>query len=194
MIKFKEIKASKYTTQALCFLLIIFISKPSFAAKDVILRLGDIGRYALPAYAAAVPVVKKDWEGFEQIIISIVAVQLATEGLKRVVREPRPDGGSTLSFPSGHVSAAFTAPAFINRRYGFAQSVPLYGLASFVGYSRLHVSDGQNKPAHHVQDVLAGAALAIGMTWLITKPYMDKVNIEPEVGGGRFGVNVSKQW
>jgi hypothetical protein len=45
------------------------------------------------------------------------------------------------SFPSGHTSAAFIGPTFIHQRYGFVQAIPLYMLASFVGYTYAMLSD-----------------------------------------------------
>ena len=62
---------------------------------------------------------------------------------------------STSSFPSGHASAAFTAAGVLS------QGDPLwpvyYGLAVVVASSRVYVK------MHHASDVLAGAAIGIGV-------------------------------
>ena len=66
------------------------------------------------------------------------------------IRTPR-----TSSFPSGHASSAFTAAGILS------QGDPLwpvyYGIAAVVAGSRVYVK------MHHASDVLAGAALGIGL-------------------------------
>ena len=61
----------------------------------------------------------------------------------------------TSSFPSGHASAAFTAAGVLS------QGDPLwplyYGLAVVVSSSRVYVK------MHHASDVVAGAAIGIGL-------------------------------
>ena len=69
------------------------------------------------------------------------------------IRSPR-----TSSFPSGHASSAFTAAAVLS------QGDPLwpvyYGIAVVVASSRVYVK------VHHASDVVAGAALGIGLAAL----------------------------
>ena len=74
-------------------------------------------------------------------------------------------GHELQSFPSGHTSAAFSGASFIHFRYGLKYGIPLYCLASFTGYSRIHA----NK--HHIEDVMAGAGIAILSSWYFTSPY-----------------------
>lgn len=66
------------------------------------------------------------------------------------LRTPR-----STSFPSGHASSAFTAATIL------AQGDPLwplyYGVAAVVASSRVYVK------IHHASDVIAGAALGIGI-------------------------------
>ena len=66
------------------------------------------------------------------------------------VRRPQ-----TSSFPSGHASAAFTAAGVLS------QGDPLwpvyYGVAAVVASSRVYVK------MHHASDVVAGAAIGIGV-------------------------------
>ena len=61
----------------------------------------------------------------------------------------------TSSFPSGHASAAFTAAGVLS------QGDPLwpvyYGVAAVVSSSRVYVK------MHHASDVIAGAAIGIGV-------------------------------
>jgi undecaprenyl-diphosphatase len=64
----------------------------------------------------------------------------------------------TSSFPSGHASAAFTAAGVLS------QGDPLwplyYGLAAVVASSRVYVK------MHHASDVIAGAAIGVGLAAL----------------------------
>ncbi len=95
---------------------------------------------------------------------------LATELVKNTVRRPRPDGGDTKSFFSGHTSTAFVTSAFLyreaddlldqNMEAGFSRDAlkmtsftVLYGWAAYVGYSRM----ADNK--HYLTDVVVGAAV-----------------------------------
>ncbi len=78
----------------------------------------------------------------------------ATEALKFTFNEKRPNGGDH-SFPSGHTSFAFTGAEFIRKEYGGWWGVPAYGIASYVGFSRVRSHE------HYTHDVLAGALIGI---------------------------------
>jgi len=79
-----------------------------------------------------------------------------TQGLKLSVNRHRPDG-TRFSFPSGHASATFATATVLQRHYGWKVGVPAYGMAAYVGASRLQ----ENR--HYMSDVIFGAALgAIG--------------------------------
>lgn len=72
------------------------------------------------------------------------------------LRQPR-----TTSFPSGHASAAFTAAALLSEG---SSAAPLwYGLATVVAMSRIHVK------IHHASDVVAGAAIGVGLGAVATR-------------------------
>ncbi len=73
--------------------------------------------------------------------------------LKNTVHRTRPDGSNALSFPSGHTSTAFAAATVLQSHYGLKVGIPAYGMASFIGASRMA------SRAHHLSDVLAGATL-----------------------------------
>ena len=72
------------------------------------------------------------------------------------IRTPR-----TSSFPSGHASSAFTAAGILS------QDDPLwpvyYGIAALVASSRVYVK------MHHASDVLAGAAIGVGLAVVARK-------------------------
>lgn len=92
---------------------------------------------------------------------------LVNGGIKSLFRRKRPEWVAELprphklrtpmssSFPSGHASAAFVAAGVLS------QGDPLwpayYGIAVVVASSRVYVK------IHHASDVLAGAALGIGL-------------------------------
>ena len=79
---------------------------------------------------------------------------VVTEALKYTFNETRPNG-EAHSFPSGHTSFAFTGAEFIRKEYGWWWGVPAYGIASYVGFSRVRSRE------HYTHDVLAGALIGI---------------------------------
>ena len=76
-----------------------------------------------------------------------------TFALKNTIRRTRPDDSNALSFPSGHTSTAFAAATVLQSHYGAKVGIPAYGIASFIGASRMA------SKAHHLSDVVAGAGL-----------------------------------
>lgn len=129
---------------------------------------GDILQLALPLSAALTTVVKKDWQGSKQLVLSYLTGFVVTHSLKKIVRKERPEGRNLFdAFPSGHTTSAFSGASFIQRRYGWQYGKWAYLGAVIVGVSRMEGPDGW----HDHWDVLAGAAIGIGSTYLFTKPY-----------------------
>ena len=126
---------------------------------------GDIILYALPASAALTTVLMEDKKGFWQFTKSFATNIVITGGLKYAINKARPFDGGGLAFPSGHTSITFQAASFIHRRYGFLYSIPGYILAGWTGYSRIYAT------RHDGYDVLAGAVVGIGSSFLFTTPY-----------------------
>ena len=62
--------------------------------------------------------------------------------------------------------------------------MPSYIAASYVAYTRV-ASD-----KHHVEDVLAGAAIGMLAGWYFTDPYED-ISIIPLANNGTYGVFIS---
>lgn len=98
-----------------------------------------------------------------------------TYGLKNTFNRPRPgvsypqlitpyEDVSSLSFPSGHTSEAFsTATAFSLKYPKWYVIAPAYFWAGSVGYSRMNLG------VHYPSDVLAGALLGTGTAFLTFK-------------------------
>ena len=147
------------------FLMFFMILPKSYALTTK--QAGDIGRYAIPLAGAGISLCMLDFEGILQLGFSTGIVQGTTEALKALTDEKRPNGSCCNSFPSGHVSSAFTGAAYIQFRYGALYSIPFYAAATYVAYSRVNVR------AHYVHDVLAGAALGVVGTYLSTTRYLD---------------------
>jgi len=78
-----------------------------------------------------------------------------TLALKFAVHRRRPDGSDYRSFPSGHTSGSFAIASVVDRVYGHGVGFPLYGVAAWIGFSRIR----QQK--HYPSDVIAGATLGV---------------------------------
>ena len=88
---------------------------------------------------------------------AIIVNGLYTFTLKYVVSRERPDGSDQLSFPSGHTSNAFASATVVHRHYGWKVGIPAYGVATFLGVSRMAAN------RHHFSDVVGGALLGYGV-------------------------------
>tara|TARA_B100001750_G_C15307386_1_gene495407 strand:+ start:162 stop:698 length:537 start_codon:yes stop_codon:yes gene_type:complete len=148
------------------FIIIYFIS--FLTAYSTERKIGDVLQVALPLTAISSTYYMKDMDGFKSFLKSYMITAGSTYLLKITTHKRRPDGSNYLSFPSGHTSAAFAGASFVHFRYGFKYSIPLYFLASFTGYSRVE------SKKHYVEDVVAGAGLAILSSWYFTSPYSKK--------------------
>ena len=173
--------------RAMLLVLGFCVADPSaVCGADRVRTAGNVLEYAMPAAAAGMMLWHKDGEGaLEFGEAGLLSVAL-TQGLKFTVDERRPDGGDQ-SFPSGHTSWAFCLAEFMRERYGWQSGLPAYAAASFVGYSRVE------SRSHHVHDVLAGAAIGIGSSWLFTTPY-NRWQVQAELGDGCFGLGLCRRW
>lgn len=80
-----------------------------------------------------------------------------TTGLKPLVGEKRPNGSnSTLSFPSGHTTAAFAFSSYVMAEHSFwPWGLGALALSSLTAASRI------NDNAHYLHDVAGGATIGI---------------------------------
>ncbi|PAF43183.1 phosphatase PAP2 family protein [Helicobacter sp. 11S02596-1] len=154
--------------------------------KDGFEIYGDIFQF-LPAMAAVVSLAQKDYKGLGYLAIgtgSTLAVTFATKysfvGISRshpswAKISQRPNNGSYDGFPSGHTASAFSAAGFMQRRYGWKWGVPTTILATLVGVSRVTAQ------RHTVTQVIAGAILGYGVSYLVTSKLNQNVNIDVDV-------------
>jgi membrane-associated phospholipid phosphatase len=129
---------------------------------------GDIILMALPASAALTTVIVKDRKGLWQFTKSFATNLVITGGLKYTIDKRRPFNSGGQAFPSGHTSITFQAASFVHKRYGFKYSIPAYALAGWTGYSRIYAT------RHDGWDVLAGAVVGIGSSFIFTTPYQQE--------------------
>jgi len=151
---------------SILFILIYFTS--FISAYSLEREIGDVMQLALPVAAISSTYYMNDYDGFKSFLKSYMTTISTTYILKNITYKLRPDGTDHMSFPSGHTSSAFAGASFVHFRYGIKYSVPLYLLAGFTGYSRIE----SNK--HYIEDVIAGAGLAILSSWYFTPSYNKK--------------------
>jgi len=141
----------------------------------------------IPAAAYGGTFYMDDKDGRPQFLKSLITNTAVTFGLKLAVDKERPDKSDDNSFPSGHTSTAFQGAAFIHKRYGFKYSLPAYAGAVSVGYTRVQADK------HHIEDVLAGAAIGFISSWYFTTPY-ENVSLAFFGEGGAYGVSITARW
>ena len=152
----------------LILLLSIFYSANSFSQNKAITTTGDVIVFALPAATLATTFILDDKKGSWQFTKAFIVNEALTLGLKFAIDKERPNHSDNNSFPSGHTSTTFQSASFIHRRYGFKQSIPAYVLAGFTAYSRIQAKK------HDGWDILGGAIIGIGSTYLFTTPYQQE--------------------
>jgi membrane-associated phospholipid phosphatase len=172
----------------LCSLILILLWVECGAQSNGIRTTGDVILVTLPATALTTSLLLKDNQGLGQFAKGFGLNQILTFGFKGLVGKRRPDGIGLDSFPSGHTSTTFQSASFIQRRYGWKYGIPSYLLAGFTAYSRI------NANRHDLADVLAGAALGIGCTYLFTTPYENQdyqISISGSTKGFMFSLRYS---
>ena len=133
--------------------------------------------FAVPTILLAIGLIKKDstlkHKAF-YIGTSVIASAAISTILKYAVNKPRPfetytyiqnvgEGGSP-SFPSGHTTDAFALATSFSLAYPkWYIIIPSYTWACAVGYSRMHLG------VHYPSDVLAGAIIGVGFSFLCYK-------------------------
>ena len=91
-----------------------------------------------------------------------------TVPIKAAVDRQRPRGGGH-SFPSGHTSAAFAAAAVLQEHGGWKFGVPMYTLATFVGWARVR------DKSHWLSDAAFGATIGTMAGHAVVKGHRARV-------------------
>ncbi len=161
-------KVNHYYLILLFSFLFLINTNKFYAQKSTIQTAGDIGLIIIPVAALSTTIIKGDKKGTWQFTKGFLLNQAITLGLKASINKTRPDFSDKNSFPSGHTSTSFQGASFIHKRYGFKYSIPAYAVAGFTAFSRID----SNK--HDGIDILAGADIGIGSTYLFTTPYQQE--------------------
>ena len=142
----------------------------------------------MPCAVAVVLLIFRKWKIASVILVGQLVATLITTPLKHIIRAKRPsailsdlginfpvvegvDLHSTLSFPSGHTSAAFAfcfAVALFCPRWW--QKLLCLFVAVLCGYSRIYLSQ------HFLEDVLAGSMVGV-VSILVLIPLSKKLRV-----------------
>ena len=142
----------------------------------------------VPCAVAVVLLIFRKWKIASLILVGQLVATLITTPLKHIIRAKRPsailsdlginfpvvegvDLHSTLSFPSGHTSAAFAfcfAVALFCPRWW--QKLLCLFVAVLCGYSRIYLSQ------HFLEDVLAGSMVGV-VSILVLIPLSKKLRV-----------------
>lgn len=95
--------------------------------------------------------------------LSAIIVTGSVNAIKRVVKEPRPDGSESDAFPSGHTAIAFMGAHMVHKEFGHKS--PWYTVAAYSAASATAVLRVLNNK-HYVHDVIMGAGMGIISTEL----------------------------
>lgn len=168
----------------LLVLMDVLLVSSSTMASDQADIAGTVVLVVIPAVAYGSTFILDDEEGRNQFYKTFLTTLGTTYALKLAIDKDRPNGKS-MSFPSGHASAAFSGASFIQKRYGWQYGFPAYLAASFVGWSRVEADQ------HYIEDVLAGAAIGIVSTYIFTDSYTEKLAIIPFAGDQSLGLMIT---
>ncbi|MGS2740948.1 phosphatase PAP2 family protein [Sinomicrobium sp. M5D2P17] len=164
-IRLKCIRIIIYTVILTC----LFLNPDKGYTQDKTIEdSGNALLFSLPVVALGSTFIIGDKKGSWQFLKGFVVNEIVTYGLKSAIHKPRPNGANNRSFPSGHTSTTFQSAAFIQKRYGWRYGLPAYALAVWTGYSRIQADQ------HDLLDVLVGAVIGIGSSYVFTSEYPGK--------------------
>jgi len=139
--------------------------------------VSDIGAPAFLLTAAALPFLRDGHLGKDHALRAVDSIGVAlaaTELLKAVVKENRPDGSGRDSFPSGHATLAFAAATMESAFH--PKEAPLwFAGAALIGWSRVSLRK------HQLHGVLAGALIGFG-TGRLELSQVHGIGLTPWIG------------
>lgn len=123
----------------------------------------------------------------ELLIESELTTATVTAGIKSLTHRQRPNHKGYRSLPSGHTSGSFALAAVIKYLYGDLPGYLAYGMAAFVGSTRI------NDNKHYLSDVVSGAILGtlIGRSFAHQHQLEWSVQPNPEIHSIKIGFEVS---
>ena len=147
-------------------------------------KAGDMMLVMSPAYALGLSIAANDYNGVLQLGESVLAGQIASEGIKSLKLEQRPNKKDKKSFPSGHAVGAFSSAMYVHKRYGIRYAITPYFMSIFTSYTRVKTR------AHYWHDCIAGAAISALFTWILVDKYVPKnVELSADTQFVRVGFN-----
>ena len=159
-------------------------------SRKAVRTSGEIGTVLLPVAELTAILIQKDWNGLKQGLLSGATAMGTTYLLKEIIEKERPNHADHHSFPSMHSTISFSSAAFIQRRYGWKWGIPAYVLSTYVAWSRVYGKE------HDGWDVLAGAVIGAGSSYIFTRPFAKKhqLTLSPVAGDGHYGLYASMKF
>ena len=194
-----KIKNKKIRLTAIFILIAFFLisaATPGMAGtRGTIATSGDVGAVIIPLTAGIVALAHTNKnvmqlyksKGLQELFESWGTAVAATLILKYTVKEERPNGENTQSFPSLHASSSFAAAGYLQRRYGWLYGLPAYAASTYVCWTRIDARE------HYFHDVLIGAIIGFGASQIFTTPYKG-IHIEPVAGKNQYGLIFTKKF
>ena len=170
--------------QSAIFVVMATVGSPACHADFDKDKQADILMLALPASAYLLTLNKQDEQGAWTLTKSLGVAAVSTLVLNSIIDKDSPNGSSSDAFPSGHTAIAFSSAAFIQKRYGWRPGIPAYAVAAYVGWLRVETDDHDNA------DVLAGAAVGIISSYLLTRAFDDNVRASAWSDGASAGLQI----
>ncbi|CBG40451.1 phosphatase PAP2 family protein [Helicobacter mustelae] len=180
----------KITKKHFCILCLVFcllVPNTIRAKEESAFQIyGDIFQF-LPVLAASYSLAIRDYKGLGYLAIGVGSTLVVTYASKLAFAaiakthpdwaaiSKRPDGTGYNGFPSGHTASAFSAAGFMQRRYGWKLGVPVTILAGLVGISRIYAR------RHTITQVIAGALLGYGLSYLFARRYNPNTVVSVDV-------------
>jgi membrane-associated phospholipid phosphatase len=134
-----------------------------------VLHLGIAGAWYLAGYEL------KDVKTYnvgKNLISALIITDLSTVALKIAAADTEAPDGAHFAWPSGHTSSSFAIASVLHRAYGPVVGVPMYTIASWVGFERL------DDRKHMFSDVIFGGMLGIVVGHSVASGHL------PQIAGG----------